>query len=217
MEKILSLLKALSTFTSQAELIEGIDTFITPKYHKDPSKYPRIPFQVSAEEIQKLQAAGWINTDTNELIPEKYVEADPMTRLLFSMVWKQGDLLKVARIVDGILGKQANLNSDRITFLEFGRYLRNPQQEVIVDQHVIRAYRVISFYEKNESLPDLNERREMAKKDAIKESDRELVESFRKWVGASPSFKHLRDEPGWRYAVDDFLFAFGKMVKEAWK
>jgi hypothetical protein len=140
-----------------------------------------------------------------------------MTRLLFSIIWKQGDLLKVARIVDGILGKLPNRNSDRITFLEFGRYLRNPQQEVIVAQHVIRAYRVISFYEENGSLPDPNERREIAKKDAIKESDRDLVGSFRKWVEESPSFKHLRTDPGWRYAVDDFLFAFGKMVKEAWK
>jgi hypothetical protein len=49
MKAILSLLKALPEFTSQTELAEGIDTFITPKYHKDPSKYPRILFEIGAE------------------------------------------------------------------------------------------------------------------------------------------------------------------------
>ena len=208
----------LSKLVSLADLLKYIQDDIPSRYQKNKTKYPRIPFQISAEEIQKLKAAGWIHKDTNELISEKFAEAkDPMTRLLFSIVWKQGDLLKVARILDGILGKQPNRNSDRITFLEFGRYLRNPQQEVIVDQHVIRAYRVISFYEEKGSLPAPEELRKMAKKDAIKESDRDLVESFRKWVGESPSFKHLRADPDWRYAVDDFLFAFGKMVKDEWK
>lgn len=217
MNDIGSLLERLGELTSLAELAGYTEKYIPGKYHKNQLKYPRIPFQISAEEIQKLKAAGWINKDTNELIPEQFAEADAMTRLLFSIVWKQGDLLKVARIVDGIVDKKASRKSDRITFLEFGRFLRNPQQEVIVDQHVFRAYRVISFYEAEKRLPDPDEQRKMAKKDAIKESDRELVEDFRQWVGETSTFQYLRTEPDWRFAVDDFLFAFGKMVKGEWK
>jgi hypothetical protein len=215
-DSIYAFLKELPEIHSIESLSKYIKRYIPSKYRKKQAKYPHIPFRISADDIHELVKTGWINGD-HELNPDKFVDADAITQLLFSIVWKQGDLLKVARIVDGIVGKKAGENSDYITFLEFGRYLQDPGGRVIIDQHVIRAYRIIVYSEQEKQFLAPDELKRIAKKHTIKESDRELVEDFRKWVETTPLWNPLRSEPDWRSAVDDFLFAFGKMVKDEWK
>ena len=73
-------------------------------------------------------------------------------KLLYSIIWKNGDLLKVKHIIQGILeseienvdnnDKEFVEKQDSLVFYQFGKYLTKKNNEPIIDQHVVRAFAV---------------------------------------------------------------------------
>jgi hypothetical protein len=63
----------------------------------------------------------------------------PLEKLLVAFLWKQGDLWKFERLLDGIRDVPVALgDSDRAVMDQFGRHLRDPLNEPIFDQHTAR-------------------------------------------------------------------------------
>lgn len=115
------------------------------KENFDRVKYQKIPFQISKEEIQGLLGSGILESvksdDKNDIyIIDNIKITDPLTKLLYALAWKQGDLLKIRQIVNGICSDDEDLKKDKsIVFKQFGKYLSRDNQP-IVDQHVVRAF-----------------------------------------------------------------------------
>lgn len=168
-----------------------------PKNKFDESKYPKINFTITKEEIASLKE-----------IDEKYVlqSNDPVLKLLYAMVWKQGDLKKINRIIEGIKNEESNIGNS-VVFYQFGKYLANPSAEPIIDQHVIRAF---SVYETDKS--DEKTINKLRKKKTLTSKDSTSISNYKEWLE-----KHIRKDPKEQkeclYYIDKILFSTGKAIK----
>lgn len=108
-------------------------------------KYPRIEFNIQPDEVRMLL--------TNGKIDQKKI-SDPLTKLLYAMAWKQGDLNKIKHIINGILHTEDNTKSQEnaLVFYQFGKHLTKSNGEPIIDQHVLRAFSV--YKSENERIKD---------------------------------------------------------------
>ena len=205
-EVIISKIKSAGSLGDLEEILA--DNY-PEKYKKDKDKYPTLPFSISKAEIDTLKDAGWIDGD-NQLVVEKFDAASTLEKLLFSLIWKNGDLRKISNIIDGIQSKKVNL-SDRITFYEFGRYLRNPKTEVIVDQHVIRAYRYMKAIEEEPSSDELSKIKKLSN---LFGKHEEIVKEYKTWLSENDWVKQeIKEDPLYLGIMDDILFALGKKLK----
>ena len=156
---------------------------------KDKKLYPDIKFNITVNEIEILKQNGYITEDyffDSGLSKRK--ELSSLEKLLYSIIWKQGDLKKEKHIISGICGK----NTVRKVFNQFGKYL-NDKNEPIIDQHVVRAY--IYFKEKI-IIDDIKDKH-------IKIYSDECI----KWIKNYDLFKIDKN------LLDELLFSFGKKIK----
>ena len=69
--------------------------------------------------------------------------ADPVIKLLYSQIWKNGGVPKLEHIARGAAaGDPATVTRQGAVFHQFGVHLADRSRQPIVDQHVIRAYAV---------------------------------------------------------------------------
>jgi hypothetical protein len=80
----------------------------------------------------------------------KINDLPPLTKLLYAVLWKNGDLAKVKHVVKGILDKRDE-SDNSIIFYQFGRHLSEKKSEPIVDQHVLRAFGILSLWKTKDS------------------------------------------------------------------
>ncbi len=161
-------------------------------------KYPRLGLKISAEEIILLKESKVLSTDidNNLTINQNYL--NPIAKLLYALVWKQGDLQKLKKIIQGI-EEVENPKLDKpegLVFYCFGNHLANPNNYPIIDQHVIRA---LNLYNDN------------SKCDSLRKSDKvSLVErdNYLKWFR---EFKNV--DSNFLYLLDRILFEIGRTVK----
>lgn len=104
--------------TSIADLIEMLtdSKFIN-------EKYPRIHFSIRASEIKQLQERSVLNHDLT-IHPEAISNSnDVLTRLLYAIAWKNGDLNKLKHVVRGILegDSQGDTPTSAFVFYQFVR------------------------------------------------------------------------------------------------
>ncbi|MBC6399585.1 MAG: hypothetical protein GDA37_00935 [Ekhidna sp.] len=94
--------KSIQTATSNKQ----IDSLISGELNKnkmDTQVYPYLHFSISSPEIQELFNSGLLNSDGN--LASNISQRDdlnPLTKLLYSVLWKNGDLKKIKHIVQGI-------------------------------------------------------------------------------------------------------------------
>src|SRR4051812_5477313 len=77
---------------------------IEKKYHFPEAIYPKLDVRISYEEILTLKKRGILGEDNNVKDISGFNAAE---KLLYALIWKNGDLKKVKHIVNGIL---ADLN-----------------------------------------------------------------------------------------------------------
>lgn len=197
----------------KATSIEKTEKLICNRYpeiheiiEKSKTSYPRIDFSLIPKEIQELTKYGFLDEEGNLFDDtSKYNCLCPLTRLLYSIVWKNGDLKKIKHIVQGI--KAANIKElcekkDGLVFYNFGKFLTKTGHPII-DQHVLRAFAVFKTKEN-----DCEKIEKLRKKNTF--NCPSLIECYKKWIQSlklDNSNKNL-------YRIDKLLFALGKTIKK---
>lgn len=208
-KKIFSLIESASTIDE----LKAIQNQFTLKEIKDyfPSdKYPQLKFSLSSDEVNQLKKEQIL--DSNGSISKNCAEDNflrtPLEKLLYSVLWKNGDLGKEKHITDGVLGIRDNQeikNEKGLVFYHFGKHLQN-KTNPIIDQHVIRAFQL---YEASES--DLEHIDKILKKETLSSKDKATFLRYVEWQN-----KHRlkdKDPIAFTYYLDRLLFGLGKSVK----
>jgi hypothetical protein len=168
-----------------------------PKIKFDELKYPRINFTITKDEIASLKE-----------IDEKHIlqSNDPVLKLLYAMVWKQGDLKKISRIIEGIKNENSNAGNS-VVFHQFGKHLANPSTEPIIDQHVIRAFAVYKADPSDEETIN-----KLRKKEVLTNKDSASIRSYKEWLQTNIQ-KEPKEKRDYLYEIDKILFSTGKVIK----
>ena len=183
---------------------EIVDTNPILKKNKfDPSKYPDLEMNISTNDIANLKDSA-ILSDDNKMLPlEGSLKLSPLEKLLYSVLWKNGDLGKEKHIVDGVLAaeneKDDSSKDSGLVFYQYGKHLDN-REEPIVDQHTIRAF---LLFKNMDSLD--SEITKIRKKSTLKSGE---LSAFRSWIQSS--------EIGGvdvQFHIDKVLFSLGKSIK----
>jgi hypothetical protein len=162
---------------------------IERKYQKNKDEYPSLEFNITKDEIEILKKEKFITTDNNLNVSlSKKSDLSTLEKLLFAVVWKNGDLPKIKHIISGIYGEE----STGKVFNQFGKHLCN-NEELIIDQHVLRAY---IYKGKDKIIEKIDD----------KVFD-EYSNEYKEWINNNPLFKENKD------LMDDILFAIGKKIK----
>ncbi|HCW07768.1 MAG TPA: hypothetical protein DGG95_10440 [Cytophagales bacterium] len=186
--------------------VEGIISELkVEKYQMDPETYPKIEFKITKEEIEELKAKGIITKDN--LIAD-IANSDTLTKLLYSVSWKNGDLKKVRHIIEGIISRKIEDKKDGLVFYQFGKYLTKRPGEPIIDQHVLRAFGIFKAKEDKDKIEKLK------RLSLITEEEKGLIDQYKSWLQSEDLTKDLRNAENYSYYVDKVLFAVGKRVKE---
>jgi hypothetical protein len=173
----------------------------------DRSKYPELQLELTVEDIGSLMA--------DKLDEDLRLHADlsdrletPLEKLLYALVWKNGDLQKVAHIVKGAADVRPTslTNGPGQVFRQFGRHLAD-RSESIVDQHVLRAF---ELYEQL-NAPNSAKVKAIRKKTNW-DKDVACIERYKLWL--NEHFNERQDsESGFVGNIDMVLFALGRSVK----
>ena len=180
--------------------------------------YPQIAFSLTNEEIEGLKSRGILGLDDDGYlsfknnISEKIV--DPLTKLLYVLAWKNGDLKKIKHIVKGVLeaDKGNDDQKEALVFYQFGKYLTKNGQPII-DQHVIRAFSVYKAEEEKEQEEWRGFDGQMGSKDKIK-IYKDQISKYIDWLVSGELKEELRLEKDYTYYIDRILFATGKAIKK---
>lgn len=169
---------------------------------KKEKTYPKIDFEISEEEIKKLIREKYLDCD---YLPSNIKRADAFTKLLYAMLWKNGDLKKLKHIVEGIVNPTEEKN-DALVFFQFGKYLTKKSNEPIIDQHVLRAFGIYRF--KNDSKMI----KQFRKMSGVGKSHKKLISEYSKWLKSKSLIHGSKGSQFYDYA-DSVLYAVGKKVK----
>ncbi len=203
-DEIFNLIKTATTNSQIDELISGqLD-----ENKMDSEAYPYLHFSLTPNEIQQLFNSGLLNSDGNlaNSISQRD-DLNPLTKLLYAVLWKNGDLKKIKHIVQGVQ-RTDELTSNKengLVFYQFGKFLTKTGQPII-DQHVLRAFAVYKSTE-------VEEVRQLRKKGTLNKNDRPLIEEYKIWLKSDELTAELRSNHEYSYHIDQLLFALGKTIK----
>ena len=185
------------------------------KSRMDNSKYPKIEFSISDKEIESMIDSGILNSDLTFSNTISSQLKDPITKLLYAMIWKNGDLKKEKHICQGILdSNKVEVNrKSTFVFYQFGKYLTKTKGQPIIDQHVLRAFAIFVEIEGE----NVNEEKvdEIRRTTILKVGDVDLIKKYKTWllsVSLNDENKNFLD---YTYYIDKILFATGKTIKAA--
>lgn len=204
MEKLLAVFDDLLVCTTTIQvdnllLKHGIDE----QYHISEAKYPKLQFKITPEEIRALVAANALSSDYK--INNSGVSS-PMEKLLYALIWKQGDVAKIKHIISGIMSTSDDGIEDAIVFTQFGRHLSGKQHEPIIDQHVLRAFGVYKNRGDKMIIEQFRSLKIINRKHAV------LVKEYKSWLNNALT-SALREDPDYIFHVDKVLFSLGKYIK----
>lgn len=160
-------------------------------------KYPRLGLKISKEEILELKECKVLTVIDNNLIINQE-RLNPIAKLLYALVWKQGDLQKLKQIIQGIedVEKPDNDKKDALVFYCYGNHLGNPKKFPIIDQHVIRAFNLFKNPANSETV---------RKSEKVRPEDRQ---NYLHWFS---QFENPNSD--FLYYLDRLLFQIGRAVK----
>jgi hypothetical protein len=191
----------------RAESIEDLSEIVKRepilfKNRFDPSKYPDLTVSLSTEEINSLKSTGILSEENKIQAVKKLTTFTALEKLLYSLLWKNGDLGKEVHIVEGVLSIEEEEDASKKTglvFYQFGRHLAR-REEPIVDQHTIRAFLIFSNLNSGDS-----EITRIRKRETL---EREDLHAFKAWIS---SLSKSRVEI--QFHIDKVLFSLGKSIK----
>lgn len=153
------------------------------------------------------------NTKNDKLKVEKEHLNSSVSKLLYLMVWKQGDLDKFDQIVEGLNSEQEltvaySKKKKFYVFFQFGRHIM--YNEPIADQHSIRSFAALIQFKKIEIEAFQNRRIQFKdiKNSLLTNLHKELIVEYVKWV---QSITIQRDEID---QIDDLMYSLGKYLKK---
>lgn len=182
---------------------------IPPKNIMNVEVYPKIEFTITNNEIDDLINRGLINKEGSLEFTKDITSklTDPLNKLLYATLWKNGDLQKIKHIVKGILesDKVNEHQNGALVFYQFGKFLTKEKGQPIVDQHVLRAF---SIYKSDSSQIDL-----LRKMGTIDKKHKNTIEDYKQWLISNELTEELKATQDYTYEIDKLLFAIGKTVK----
>jgi hypothetical protein len=200
--------KELFEKASKAKTTQELDTIIEEEsgistiINEFEDKYPPIDLTVQNDAVSLLITEGIINSDhTINLAGENRFST--FEKLLLAVLWKNGHIMRIQPILDGITGIRKSNSDFGVIFRQFGRSLVDPE-EPIVDQHVLRAFSAYG------DLSEVKGRRKVPRKVAFKESDQELINAYRAWFKSVLHEVPTEQKTKFKYRLDKLLFALGK-------
>lgn len=216
MEKTLKRVKELFKSIENAESINGLikiehgSQFTDAERKKNfPGKnYPQLKFSITPDDINTLKRAKFLEEDGSLSLncANESALKSPLEKLLFSVLWKNGDLGKEKYITDGVMGNRDNVkvtDEKGLVFYYFGKHL-NQKINPIIDQHVIRAFMIYKIgNEKNCE--------EILRKKTVSAKDKEICLKYIVWQNQLLLKK--ADKEMFSYRVDRLLFGLGKSIK----
>ncbi len=209
--KILELkdfMKQIESSTSIEDLDEIRNKADIPlKYQTSDIKYPKIDFQISPEDIQNLRFKKVLTNDNSFVLNQEELQT-PLEKLLYAVLWKQGDLPKLKHVIEGILSTdktEKDEQTNALVFYNFGKFLAD-EKEAIIDQHVLRAYGIYITDIKNTSKIE-----EYQKVNLINSNHKALIEDYKNW------FKGLKinKDKETAFKIDRILMSIGKQMKKS--
>lgn len=173
------------------------------KFRMNDDVYPQIQFKIEKNDIENLISKGII---TEDKALSKGFDGDALSKLLYAVLWKNGDLSKIKHIIEGILGENEEDKDNGLVFHQFGKYLTKKEGEPIIDQHVLRAF---GIYKANGNEEEI---KQLKKLSLITKKQKDLIKDYKNWLktGLQPT---LIAEDNYSYEVDKLLFALGKSLK----
>ncbi|WP_187264469.1 hypothetical protein [Pontibacter beigongshangensis] len=206
------LVKEIFTKIEQANSIEQINNIVSEtaelwKNRMDEISYPKIVYNITRSEIEELKKNNIITEDGKLSEEISSGELDPLTKLLYAIVWKNGDLKKVKHIIQGITSEQDDNKDDGLVFYQFGKYLTKTIGEPIIDQHVIRAFGVFS------SMSNDSEIKRLRRLSIITKKEKAYIYAYKEWLNSSVLKEDLKNIKDYSYYIDKVLFAVGKTIK----
>lgn len=205
--KVFSAVESIKTTDDPQNTVNRfyIENGIKKKDQFDILKYPKIDFHLKEAELKVLFDNNIIDQKTLKIksISNKDL-VNPLTKLLYSIVWKNGDLGKESHILNGIRNGLQGKSGQ--VFYQLGKHLDNKNQEPIIDQHVIRAFKIYRAIEKKASKEEIIRLR------SAELSTKEHFDDYKEWLNRS---KFIQDNTSNNllYYVDQLLFAVGKTIK----
>ncbi|TAE37419.1 MAG: hypothetical protein EAY66_05895 [Sphingobacteriales bacterium] len=171
--------------------------------------YPKIEFSISATEIKLLQDSKILDDNYKFASDITSKLTDPLAKILYATVWKNGDLKKVRHIIKGVLDSDVENSEqdDALVFYQFGKYLTKLQGQPIIDQHVIRAFAVYK-------LLDSDQISSLRKIELINKRHKPIINLYKEWLTSRELTNELKNFKDYTYHIDKLLFATGKSIKE---
>lgn len=170
--------------------------------------FPQINFQFSVDEVKILK--NYFENDEFKIKGDNKIK-DPLSKLLYSLAWKNGDLGKIKHIYKGVVAELNNFDekvSQALVFHQFGKHLANPLGQPIIDQHVIRAYAIYV----SEGLID-DDIDKIRRIEEITSKHNHFLNGYVNWIKGITEKLDIKDKRDFIYQVDRLLFAVGKTIK----
>lgn len=207
-EAVLLTRKTFASITNAKNCAELKSIKILAGENFNEALYPKIDFSISKKEIEELKLENILEEDLSFSKDISSRIKDPLTKLLFATVWKNGDLQKIKHIIQGIVdqGSEKNEQESALVFYQFGKHLTKESGEPIVDQHVIRAFAVYNCKEGQDPTS-------LLKISTLNKNHIEHIVEYKKWMLSDQIHDELKSDPDYCYEIDKLLFALGKAIK----
>ena len=213
-KKIFDMIEKAESIDSLKEIQNTEFTEGQRKKYFPGDKYPQLKLSLSNKEIEQLKADGFL--DGNGSLSKKCADEKsliknmtPLEKLLYSVLWKNGDLGKEKHITDGVLRNRDSgyvKGETGLVFYYFGLHL-DDKKNPIIDQHVIRAFKL--FRSKNPSITEIDM---IIKKDTVTDKDKAVCEDYISWQNKLALKAY--DPFEFTYNLDRLLFGLGKSLKK---
>ena len=212
-KKIFDLIEAATSIDKLNE-IQNQFTIEEMKKNFPSEKYPQLRLSLSNDDIEQLKTDGFLDEDGS--ISKKCANGielkktlTPLEKLLYSVLWKNGDLGKEKHISDGVLENRDSKyikGETGLVFYYFGQHLKD-KKKPIIDQHVIRAFKL--YQALNDGVEDIDK---ILKMDTLNSKDKDTCLSYIKWQN---EHKLKASNPiEFTYHLDRLLFGLGKSLKK---
>lgn len=196
----------------QAETPEAIQNIldilnIPVKNRMDISSYPKINFSITTNEIELLISSNTLGEDLNITNDFSNRLNTPLEKLMYAVLWKNGDLKKIKHIIKGINNKDNLVVEEGIVFHQFGRFLTGQIGEPIIDQHVIRAFAVYRHHDDD----GISKYRKL---EILDKKHLPTIKMYKEWLNGINISAKLKSHSDYSYNIDHLLFAVGKTIKQ---
>jgi len=162
--------------------IENFGEYYKKEHEKLKDKYTIIDFKLNKIENSK----DFLNPKTE------------LEKFFYAVLWKQGDLIKLQNIIDGINKKDVKKG---FVFHQFGKFLSS-DNEPIIDQHTLRSFAYYKHKTEYYSITEIT----IKHLDFITEYKNFIQKILQKIEG---------DKNEILFEIDRILFIFGRHIKNS--